>query len=268
MNKLNLIFIFSAFLISVSYPLAVNAQEGATESAVIERLKKAISSDNLSEAETKINQSRKRAIVGTIDSLNQNEITVLVNQGKGEAEHRHQVIYTPDTFFTRSGKSIETSSLSIGDYIIAIGIPINESSLQADHAIVATVAPANINTQIAYATIQSIDLKNDTVSLSPLSPSEYDVTTKVKIITPTHQKLELKDLSEGQKVTAVLTINTAKKTTTLSSLIVFPGTTNSPTPVKQTSSSCGDGICQNVSCFGVDCPTPESAETCPADCTK
>lgn len=267
---LNLLFLFTELL-----PLKSVYAQDATDSASTEeiqkslqdRIKKALN-ENLPDAENTLNQSKKRAVVGIIDSLNQNEITVLVNQGKGDAQHRHQVIYTPDTTFTRSGRTIETTALSIGEYIIAIGTPINESSLQTSHAIVATLVPANINTQIAYATVSNLDLKNDTLTLTPLSPTEFDVTAKTKILTPTQQKLELKDLSESQKVAAVLTINTTKKTTTLSSLIVFPGATNSPTPVTQTTSSCGDNICQNVSCFGVDCPTPESPETCPVDCTK
>jgi len=31
-------------------------------------------------------------------------------------------------------------------------------------------------------------------------------------------------------------------------------------------SVCGDGICQDIVCHGLDCPIPETPERCPQDC--
>lgn len=32
--------------------------------------------------------------------------------------------------------------------------------------------------------------------------------------------------------------------------------------------SCGDGICQDVACLSTNCPPPETADSCPADCAE
>lgn len=41
----------------------------------------------------------------------------------------------------------------------------------------------------------------------------------------------------------------------------------SPEPPPQ-KGFCGDGICQDVACLGLDCPAPETPKNCPQDCGK
>lgn len=145
--------------------------------------------------------------------------------------------------------------------------------MTAEKIITSTFTAPTFNTEVVYATIEEIDLDDDTITLTGSHPllDEFDITTKTDLITPNQTELDLDEITESQKVAAVLTTNVAKKTTTLSSLIVFPAILiNTPTPEKSATSSatCGDNICQNVTCFGQGCPTPESPETCPVDCTQ
>jgi len=34
------------------------------------------------------------------------------------------------------------------------------------------------------------------------------------------------------------------------------------------SARCGNGVCENVACLAANCPAPETAESCPADCAS
>lgn len=276
--KLKLIILTTLFTLSLALAvnaLAVDSTASAepnpeeVKQAQIDRLKKILDED-LDQAQDTINKSKERAVVGIIESLNQNEITVVVNPGKGEAEYHHQVLYSADTELIKAGKSIEPESLSIGDYLIATGLPTNDSILNAEKIITAQLTEPKFNTEIAYASIDSLDEDAETITLTGNHPSlgEFDYTSKTDLLTPNQEELEFTKLSPGQKVVAILTLNVTKKTSTLSSLIVFPGQPESATQNEATSSaSCGDNICQNVSCFGSGCPTPETPETCPADCT-
>ncbi len=276
--------ILIAFLFLSSYPLILNsvhAQEESTDSANLEQIQKSLQdrikkalNENLPEAEKTISALNNRAVIGIIDSLNQNQITVLVNPEKGDSQYRHQVTYSTASAMLRSNKKIQPKELIIGDYFIAIGQPISDSTLTADKIIVSTYTKPTINTDIVYATISKIDPDEDTITLN--NSHEYlkkplDITKNTDLFDSKHNKIDFDKLQINQKVVAVILINSTKKTVTLSSLFAFPQTetTKTPSPTKSDqNSSCGDGVCQNVACFGLDCPTPESPETCPADCTQ
>ena len=237
------------------------------EKSLQERIKKALD-ENLDTAKEVVEQGQLKAVVGVIDSLTQSQITVRVNPDT-TAEYLHQVSFNSETQLTKTGKSIDADDLEINSYIIAIGQPTSSTLLQAERIILDTYTKPSIYTQVAYATITDIDLDDDTITLQNSHPEleePLDINPKTTILINGQNK-ELSDLQLNQKTTAVFTINKSKDTVTLNALIAFPVNSNNPTQTPEQASTCGDGICQNVACFGMDCPDLETPETCPSDCT-
>lgn len=240
------------------------------EKSLQDRIKKALN-ENLDTAQEVVEQSQLKAVVGVIDSLTQSQITVRVNPDT-TSEYLHQVSFTNETQLTKSGKSIDSDDLEINSYIIAIGQPSSSTLLQADRIILDTYTKPSIYVQVAYATITDIDLDNDTITLLNSHPEleePLDITSKTNILL-NGQAQEISDLQPNQRTTVIFTVNESRDTVTLNTLIVFPLDPNNPTqtPTEEQASTCGDGICQNVACFGMDCPDPETPETCPADCAE
>jgi len=240
------------------------------EKSLQDRIKKALD-ENLDTAQEVVEQSQLKAVVGVIDSLTQSQITVRVNPDT-TAEYLHQVSFTSETQLTKSGKSIDSDDLEINSYIIAIGQPSSSTLLQADRIILDTYTKPSIYAQVAYATITDIDLDNDTITLLNSHPEleePLDITSKTNILL-NGQAQEISDLQPNQRTTVIFTVNKSRDTVTLNTLIVFPLDPNNPTqtPTEEQTSTCGDGICQNVACFGMDCPDPETPEICPADCAE
>lgn len=240
------------------------------EKSLQDRIKKALD-ENLDTAQEVVEQSQLKAVVGVIDSLTQSQITVRVNPDT-TSEYLHQVSFTSETQLTKSGKSIDSDDLEINSYIIAIGQPTSSTLLQADRIILDTYTKPSIYAQVAYATITDIDLDNDTITLLNSHPEleePLDITSKTNILL-NGQAQEISDLQPHQRTTVIFTVNESRDTVTLNTLIVFPLDPNNPTqaPTEEQTSTCGDGICQNVACFGMDCPDPETPETCPADCAE
>ncbi len=240
------------------------------EKSLQDRIKKALN-ENLDTAQEVVEQSQLKAVVGVIDSLTQSQITVRVNPDT-TSEYLHQVSFTNETQLTKSGKSIDSDDLEINSYIIAIGQPSSSTLLQADRIILDTYTKPSIYVQVAYATITDIDLDNDTITLLNSHPEleeSLDITSKTNILL-NGQAQEISDLQPNQRTTVIFTVNESRDTVTLNTLIVFPLDPNNPTqtPTEEQASTCGDGICQNVACFGMDCPDPETPETCPADCAE
>lgn len=240
------------------------------EKSLQDRIKKALD-ENLDTAQEVVEQSQLKAVVGVIDSLTQSQITVRVNPDT-TSEYLHQVSFTSETQLTKSGKSIDSDDLEINSYIIAIGQPSSSTLLQADRIILDTYTKPSIYAQVAYATITDIDLDNDTITLLNSHPEleePLDITSKTNILL-NGQAQEISDLQPNQRTTVIFTVNESRDTVTLNTLIVFPLDPNNPTqaPTEEQTSTCGDGICQNVACFGMDCPDPETPETCPADCAE
>lgn len=240
------------------------------EKSLQDRIKKALD-ENLDTAQEVVEQSQLKAVVGVIDSLTQSQITVRVNPDT-TSEYLHQVSFTSETQLTKSGQSIDSDDLEINSYIIAIGQPTSSTLLQADRIILDTYTKPSIYAQVAYATITDIDLDNDTITLLNSHPEleePLDITSKTNILL-NGQAQEISDLQPNQRTTVIFTVNESRDTVTLNTLIVFPLDPNNPTqtPTEEQASTCGDGICQNVACFGMDCPDPETPETCPADCAE
>lgn len=240
------------------------------EKSLQDRIKKALD-ENLDTAQEVVEQSQLKAVVGVIDSLTQSQITVRVNPDT-TSEYLHQVSFTNETQLTKSGQSIDSDDLEINSYIIAIGQPSSSTLLQADRIILDTYTKPSIYVQVAYATITDIDLDNDTITLLNSHPEleePLDITSKTNILL-NGQAQEISDLQPNQRTTVIFTVNESRDTVTLNTLIVFPLDPNNPTqtPTEEQASTCGDGICQNVACFGMDCPDPETPETCPADCAE
>lgn len=240
------------------------------EKSLQDRIKKALD-ENLDTAQEVVEQSQLKAVVGVIDSLTQSQITVRVNPDT-TAEYLHQVSFTSETQLTKSGKSIDSDDLEINSYIIAIGQPSSSTLLQADRIILDTYTKPSIYAQVAYATITDIDLDNDTITLLNSHPEleePLDITSKTNILL-NGQAQDISDLQPNQRTTVIFTVNKSRDTVTLNTLIVFPLDPNNPTqtPTEEQTSTCGDGICQNVACFGMDCPDPETPEICPADCAE
>jgi len=240
------------------------------EKSLQDRIKKALD-ENLDTAQEVVEQSQLKAVVGVIDSLTQSQITVRVNPDT-TSEYLHQVSFTNETQLTKSGKSINSDDLEINSYIIAIGQPSSSTLLQADRIILDTYTKPSIYVQVAYATITDIDLDNDTITLLNSHPEleePLDITSKTNILL-NGQAQKISDLQPNQRTTVIFTVNESRDTVTLNTLIVFPLDPNNPTqaPTEEQTSTCGDGICQNVACFGMDCPDPETPETCPADCAE
>lgn len=240
------------------------------EKSLQDRIKKALD-ENLDTAQEVVEQSQLKAVVGVIDSLTQSQITVRVNPDT-TSEYLHQVSFTNETQLTKSGQSIDSDDLEINSYIIAIGQPTSSTLLQADRIILDTYTKPSIYAQVAYATITDIDLDNDTITLLNSHPEleePLDITSKTNILL-NGQAQEISDLQPNQRTTVIFTVNESRDTVTLNTLIVFPLDPNNPTqtPTEEQASTCGDGICQNVACFGMDCPDPETPETCPADCAE
>lgn len=240
------------------------------EKSLQDRIKKALD-ENLDTAQEVVEQSQLKAVVGVIDSLTQSQITVRVNPDT-TSEYLHQVSFTNETQLTKSGQSIDSDDLEINSYIIAIGQPSSSTLLQADRIILDTYTKPSIYAQVAYATITDIDLDNDTITLLNSHPEleePLDITSKTNILL-NGQAQEISDLQPNQRTTVIFTVNESRDTVTLNTLIVFPLDPNNPTqtPTEEQASTCGDGICQNVACFGMDCPDPETPETCPADCAE
>jgi len=280
-NSIKILTLFTILIVTLALlplNLTLAQEDEATSSGTKEeiekslqdRIKKALD-ENLDTAQEVVEQSQLKAVVGVIDSLTQTQITVRVNPDT-TAEYLHQVSFNNETELTKSGKSIDSDDLEINSYIIAIGQPTSSTLLQADRIILDTYAKPSIYSQVAYATITDIDLDNDTITLLNSHPEleePLDVTSKTSILL-NGQTQEISDLQPNQRTTAIFTINKSKDTVTLNTLIVFPLDPNNPTqtPTTEQTSTCGDGVCQNVACFGMDCPDPETPETCPADCSE
>lgn len=271
-----LIFIISLALLPLNLTLAQEDEATSSgtkeeiEKSLQDRIKKALD-ENLDTAQEVVEQSQLKAVVGVIDSLTQSQITVRVNPDT-TSEYLHQVSFTNETQLTKSGQSIDSDDLEINSYIIAIGQPSSSTLLQADRIILDTYTKPSIYAQVAYATITDIDLDNDTITLLNSHPEleePLDITSKTNILL-NGQAQEISDLQPNQRTTVIFTVNESRDTVTLNTLIVFPLDPNNPTqaPTEEQTSTCGDGICQNVACFGMDCPDPETPETCPADCAE
>lgn len=277
-KTLTLLLVFTITLALLPLNLTLAQEDEATSSGTKEeiekslqdRIKKALD-ENLDTAQEVVEQSQLKAVVGVIDSLTQSQITVRVNPDT-TSEYLHQVSFTNETQLTKSGKSIDSDDLEINSYIIAIGQPSSSTLLQADRIILDTYTKPSIYVQVAYATITDIDLDNDTITLLNSHPEleePLDITSKTNILL-NGQAQEISDLQPNQRTTVIFTVNESRDTVTLNTLIVFPLDPNNPTqtPTEEQASTCGDGICQNVACFGMDCPNPETPETCPADCAE
>lgn len=277
-KTLTLLLVFTITLALLPLNLTLAQEDEATSSGTKEeiekslqdRIKKALN-ENLDTAQEVVEQSQLKAVVGVIDSLTQSQITVRVNPDT-TSEYLHQVSFTNETQLTKSGKSIDSDDLEINSYIIAIGQPSSSTLLQADRIILDTYTKPSIYVQVAYATITDIDLDNDTITLLNSHPEleePLDITSKTNILL-NGQAQEISDLQPNQRTTVIFTVNESRDTVTLNTLIVFPLDPNNPTqtPTEEQASTCGDGICQNVACFGMDCPDPETPETCPADCAE
>ena len=277
-KTLTLLLVFTITLALLPLTLTLAQEDEATSSGTKEeiekslqdRIKKALN-ENLDTAQEVVEQSQLKAVVGVIDSLTQSQITVRVNPDT-TSEYLHQVSFTNETQLTKSGKSIDSDDLEINSYIIAIGQPSSSTLLQADRIILDTYTKPSIYVQVAYATITDIDLDNDTITLLNSHPEleePLDITSKTNILL-NGQAQEISDLQPNQRTTVIFTVNESRDTVTLNTLIVFPLDPNNPTqtPTEEQASTCGDGICQNVACFGMDCPDPETPETCPADCAE
>lgn len=277
-KTLTLLLVFTITLALLPLNLTLAQEDEATSSGTKEeiekslqdRIKKALN-ENLDTAQEVVEQSQLKAVVGVIDSLTQSQITVRVNPDT-TSEYLHQVSFTNETQLTKSGKSIDSDDLEINSYIIAIGQPSSSTLLQADRIILDTYTKPSIYVQVAYATITDIDLDNDTITLLNSHPEleeSLDITSKTNILL-NGQAQEISDLQPNQRTTVIFTVNESRDTVTLNTLIVFPLDPNNPTqtPTEEQASTCGDGICQNVACFGMDCPDPETPETCPADCAE
>lgn len=277
-KTLTLLLVFTITLALLPLNLTLAQEDEATSSGTKEeiekslqdRIKKALD-ENLDTAQEVVEQSQLKAVVGVIDSLTQSQITVRVNPDT-TSEYLHQVSFTNETQLTKSGKSINSDDLEINSYIIAIGQPSSSTLLQADRIILDTYTKPSIYVQVAYATITDIDLDNDTITLLNSHPEleePLDITSKTNILL-NGQAQEISDLQPNQRTTVIFTVNESRDTVTLNTLIVFPLDPNNPTqaPTEEQTSTCGDGICQNVACFGMDCPDPETPETCPADCAE
>lgn len=277
-KTLTLLLVFTITLALLPLNLTLAQEDEATSSGTKEeiekslqdRIKKALN-ENLDTAQEVVEQSQLKAVVGVIDSLTQSQITVRVNPDT-TSEYLHQVSFTNETQLTKSGKSIDPDDLEINSYIIAIGQPSSSTLLQADRIILDTYTKPSIYVQVAYATITDIDLDNDTITLLNSHPEleePLDITSKTNILL-NGQAQEISDLQPNQRTTVIFTVNESRDTVTLNTLIVFPLDPNNPTqtPTEEQASTCGDGICQNVACFGMDCPDPETPETCPADCAE
>lgn len=277
-KTLTLLLVFTITLALLPLNLTLAQEDEATSSGTKEeiekslqdRIKKALN-ENLDTAQEVVEQSQLKAVVGVIDSLTQSQITVRVNPDT-TSEYLHQVSFTNETQLTKSGKSIDSDDLEINSYIIAIGQPSSSTLLQADRIILDTYTKPSIYVQVAYATITDIDLDNDTITLLNSHPEleePLDITSKTNILL-NGQAQEISDLQPNQRTTVIFTVNESRDTVTLNTLIVFPLDPNNPTqaPTEEQTSTCGDGICQNVACFGMDCPDPETPETCPADCAE
>lgn len=277
-KTLTLLLVFTITLALLPLNLTLAQEDEATSSGTKEeiekslqdRIKKALD-ENLDTAQEVVEQSQLKAVVGVIDSLTQSQITVRVNPDT-TSEYLHQVSFTNETQLTKSGKSINSDDLEINSYIIAIGQPSSSTLLQADRIILDTYTKPSIYVQVAYATITDIDLDNDTITLLNSHPEleePLDITSKTNILL-NGQAQKISDLQPNQRTTVIFTVNESRDTVTLNTLIVFPLDPNNPTqaPTEEQTSTCGDGICQNVACFGMDCPDPETPETCPADCAE
>ena len=263
-KTLTLLLVFTITLALLPLNLTLAQEDEATSSGTKEeiekslqdRIKKALN-ENLDTAQEVVEQSQLKAVVGVIDSLTQSQITVRVNPDT-TSEYLHQVSFTNETQLTKSGKSIDSDDLEINSYIIAIGQPSSSTLLQADRIILDTYTKPSIYVQVAYATITDIDLDNDTITLLNSHPEleePLDITSKTNILL-NGQAQEISDLQPNQRTTVIFTVNESRDTVTLNTLIVFPLDPNNPTqtPTEEQASTCGDGICQNVACFGMDCP--------------
>ena len=271
-----LIFIITLTLLPFNLTLAQEDEATSSgtkeeiEKSLQDRIKKALD-ENLDSAKEVVEQNQLKAVVGVIDSITQSQITVRVNPDT-TAEYLHQVSFDNETELTKANKSITSDDLEINSYIIAIGQPTSSTLLQAKRIILDTYTKPSIYSQIAYATITDIDLDNDTITLlnsHPKLEEPLDITSKTNILLK-GQTQEISDLQPNQRTTAIFTVNESRDTVTLNTLIVFPLDPDSPTqtPTAEQTSTCGDGVCQNVACFGMDCPDPETPETCPADCSE
>lgn len=270
--------IFAASLILV--PQFITAQEATTSAEEIQedlkqRIKESVD-QNIDNAQTLGEQASLRAFVGLIESISESTISITVNPNHGSATVIKQATVSPDTTLIRVGQTeTDLEDFEIGDYIIAMGSPENETSLKALRIVVDDYTPPASIRRLAYAKIQEIQA--DSLSFTNHSPyleNALDLTSQTQLSTVDQKDLSLEDLSSNQPVALILSVdNDDPSDVSLLRLLAFPlspdqsDNQNSATQSGQ-AGYCGDGICQDVVCQGLGCPEPETPETCPADCTQ
>lgn len=272
--KLLLLFIFPLAIWSGQPALAVEESASASVSAdkiqqsLQERIKRAIE-ENLNRGEVTTGQPQVKAFIGTIDSLTEATLAVMV-QGATQGRVSKQVIANDNTVVVGGkGAKIKFSELGLGENVIAMGITSDNLNLNALRIVVSPKNTSTITQEVVSGTISEFDPRTRTIILdtanAKLVGQEIIISRRAQLLDSELEPIALTDLEESQNIFAVVEVDTEEETNVIYKAMLFDGALPSPT---QTISSCGDKVCQNVVCAGTGCPTPETPETCPADCTS
>ena len=234
-----------------------------------ERIRKAIE-ENLTAGEETPVKARLKAFIGQVDSIAEETLSVLV-QSNSSQQTSKQVITNADTVIVRSNKGkIKLSDISLQDQVIAMGLTGDNQTMTALRVVIQPAPiPPTSSTAVVVGQIKSLNPKTRHLALETsglLQDADIIISRLAQLKTYDLKPVSLTELAEGQSIAAIIEMDTEDETNVLTHLVIFP-VTATPTVTLQ-SGTCGDNVCQNIVCSGIGCPTPETAESCPADCGK
>jgi hypothetical protein len=272
MNKLSLI-IATCLILIFAQTGAVLATEESSISAqqikqeTIDRIKRVLE-EKLNIGREELGRSRLKAFIGQVDSLTETTMSVISRNGSDQTINK-QVLATTETTIVRGGREIKFGDIGLSDQVIAMGMTTDDQTLSALRIVVETgQTPPTVTTHIVHGTISSLEgstLTMDTTN-SQFLGEEIIISRRAVIFDSQLEEIELDDLEIGMNLVAIVEIDSKQELNVSYRLMVFPES-STLAPTGTTTSTCGDNVCQNVVCSGIGCPTPETPQNCPADCS-
>lgn len=243
----NLLLITSLFFATPAGAVTSTSSAQAVESASVsadtiqksiqDRIKKALQ-DNLQIAQKTVDQQapRLRAFIGKVESIAENTITLNTNGAT------KQVQVNSDTTIVVDSKNSTIDKVSLGSTAIAMGYTTDNQILHAIRFVVGDVPASKYTFQTIFGTVSDTDTKAKSIDLTLADGSKvtYALAKKPVLVDNALKNIDLKNVSAGQNVVAILITDTTVNITKIDRLYVWsaaPTTTPTPTTTPSATSS-------------------------------
>ena len=242
--------------------------EGKIKQLVEERLKAITNSD----ASNSANTIATFGTYGTVDQVNLNSLTITNPHTSQNFQIKLDPQPTIINLIDRGNNKI--TSEYIGKSVIVVGhINSKDEVKPSKITLISQISP--LDKTIIGGQIEKLDTTK--FKITTINGNTVTInTTKKTIYKARNQKAEpaFDDLAIGDYVFFTAKKSNKANSFTALSILVKPNnnlTAVSETPIDSPTkfdkpSSCGDGVCQNTACLSLDCPDPETVDSCPEDC--